>query len=126
MVQTATNTFYNREQEREAKAQERETRKGTMYAWMLATLQGSPIANPESLKDKAGGKQSVDRWDIGPKSDQTMTSLLKWLAANAINWDNGHHSALGTQQPQGQVPSLPSRWFNRTEVARSSQPACHR
>ena len=27
MVQTATNTFYNREQEREAKAQEREKRK---------------------------------------------------------------------------------------------------
>ena len=108
MVQTATNTFYNREQEREAKAQERETRKETMYAWMLATLQGSPIANPESLKDKAGGKQSVDRWDIGPKSDQTMTSLLKGLATNAINWDIKQLSALRTQEPQGQAPNLPS------------------
>ena len=29
MVQTATNTFYNREQEREAKTQEREKRKET-------------------------------------------------------------------------------------------------
>ena len=28
MVQTATNTFYNREQEKEAKAQERERKKG--------------------------------------------------------------------------------------------------
>ena len=45
MVQTATNTYYNREQEREAKAQEREKRKETRYALMLA--------NPKSLKDKA-------------------------------------------------------------------------
>ena len=53
MVQTATDTFYNREQEREAKAQEREERKETSHAKMLATLQGSIMANPESLKDKA-------------------------------------------------------------------------
>ena len=32
MVQTATNTFYNREKEREAKAQEREKRKETRHA----------------------------------------------------------------------------------------------
>ena len=49
------------------------------------------------------------------------TSLLKALAANAINWVIGWHSALGTQEPQSQEPSLPSGWFNRTEVA---QPAC--
>ena len=53
MVQTATNTFYNREQKKEAKAQERERRKETRHAQMLAALQGSPMANPESLKDKA-------------------------------------------------------------------------
>ena len=53
MVQTATNTFYNREQEKEAKAQERERKKETSHAQMLAALQGSPMANPESLKDKA-------------------------------------------------------------------------
>ena len=53
MVQTATNTFYNREQ---AKAQERERRKETRHAQMLAALQGSPMANPESLKDKAQAK----------------------------------------------------------------------
>ena len=53
MVQRATNTFYNREQEREAKAQERERRKETRHAQMLATLQGSPIANSKSIKDKA-------------------------------------------------------------------------
>ena len=56
MVQTTTNTFYNREQEREAKAQERERRKETRHTQMLATLQGSPMANPEFLKDKAQGK----------------------------------------------------------------------
>ena len=49
MVQTATNTFYNREQEKEAKAQERDRRKETKHAQMLAALQGSPMmANPES------------------------------------------------------------------------------
>ena len=53
MVQTVTNTFYNREQEREDKAQERERRKETRHAQMLATLQGSPMVKLESLKDKA-------------------------------------------------------------------------
>ena len=53
MAQTATNTFYNREQEREAKAQKRKRRKETKHAQMLAALQGSPMANPQSLKDKA-------------------------------------------------------------------------
>ena len=53
MVQIAINTFYNREQERKANAQEKEKRKETSHAQMLAALQGSPMANPESLKDKA-------------------------------------------------------------------------
>ena len=53
MVQTAINTFYNRQQEKEAKAQERERRKETRHAQMLAALQESPMANAESLKDKA-------------------------------------------------------------------------
>ena len=53
MVQTATNTFYNREQGKEAKAQEREKKKETSHAQMLAALQRSSMANPESLKDKA-------------------------------------------------------------------------
>ena len=52
MVQTATNTFYT-EQEREAKAQERDRRKETRHAQMLATLQGSLMANPKFIKDKA-------------------------------------------------------------------------
>ena len=61
MVQTATNTFYYREQNREAKAQEREKRKETRHDQMLAALQGSPMANPESLKDKAQGKSLICR-----------------------------------------------------------------
>ena len=52
-VQRATNTFYNREWEREAKVQEREKRKETRHAQMLVVLQGNPMADPESLKDKA-------------------------------------------------------------------------
>ena len=56
MIQTATNTFYNREQEKEAKAQGREKRKEIRHAQMLAALQRSPMAHPDSLKDKAQGK----------------------------------------------------------------------
>ena len=61
MVQTATNTFYNREQEKEAKAQEEERKKETRHAQMLAALQRSPMANPESLKDKARDKGLICR-----------------------------------------------------------------
>ena len=46
IVQTATNTFHNREQEREANAQEREKK----HAYVLAALQRSPMASTESLK----------------------------------------------------------------------------
>ena len=53
MIQAATREQKNREQEKETKAQERERRKETRHAQMLAALQGSPMANPESLKDKA-------------------------------------------------------------------------
>ena len=41
------------EQERAAKAQEMEKKKVIRHAQMLAALQGSPMANPKSLKDKA-------------------------------------------------------------------------
>ena len=61
MVQTATNTFYNREQEKEAKPQEREKKKETRHAQMLAALQRSPMANPESLKNKARDKCLICR-----------------------------------------------------------------
>ena len=61
MVQTATNTFYNREWEKEAKSQDSERRKETRHAQMLAALQRSPTANPESLKDKALGKCLICR-----------------------------------------------------------------
>ena len=40
-------------EEKLVKAQEREKRKETRHAQMLAALPGSPIANPVSLKDKA-------------------------------------------------------------------------
>ena len=35
------------------KPQERERRKEIRHAQMLAVLKGSPMANPESLKDKS-------------------------------------------------------------------------
>ena len=51
-----------------------------------------------------------------------MASLLKWFAINAINWDIGWCSALGTQESQGQVPSFSSRRFNRIETAPPASP----
>ena len=63
MIQTATNRYFIpiggyiclfiTEQEKEAKAQEKERRKETRHAQMLAALQGNHMANPKSLKDKA-------------------------------------------------------------------------
>ena len=61
MVQIAINTFYNREQAREAKAQERERRKETRHAQMLAILQRSPMVHPDFLKDKGQGKCLICR-----------------------------------------------------------------
>ena len=58
---TDTNTLYKREQEKEAKAQERENRKETRHAQMLAALVGNPYANPEPLKDKAQSKCLICR-----------------------------------------------------------------
>ena len=105
MIQTATNIFYNREQEKEAKAQERERRKETRHAQMLATLQESPMANPESLKDKARGKclicRQVRHWAKECPNHDMAPKL-------ACYWDIGQHSALGIQEPQGQALSLPS------------------
>ena len=50
-----------REQEREAKAQEREKRKETRHAEVLAALQGSLMTNPKFIKDKARGKCLICR-----------------------------------------------------------------
>ena len=61
MVQTATKIFYNREQERKAMAQEREKRKETRHAEVLAALQGSLMTNPKFIKDKARGKCLICR-----------------------------------------------------------------
>ena len=52
MVQTATNTFYNRTG-KGGQGPGKEKMKETRHAQMLATLQRSPMANPESLRDKA-------------------------------------------------------------------------
>ena len=110
MVQTSTNTFYNREQKREAKAQERERRKETSHAQMLATLQGSPMANPESLKDKAPGKFLICRkagyWakECSNRDRSPKTICYKYHQL-------GHWGSLcpGDPRVSRSRPSLPSR-----------------
>ena len=56
-VQTATDTFYNREQR--GRLRPRKGSKGKRKG--MAALQGSPMANPETLKDKARGKYRICR-----------------------------------------------------------------
>ena len=97
MVQTATNIFYNREQEKETKAQERDRRRETRHAQMLASFQGSPMKPPESLKDKAWGKFLICRqaghWatecpnrDMSPKTAcYKCHQLGLWMAL--CSWD---------------------------------------
>ena len=58
MVQTATNTFYIREQ-KEAKALEKERKKETRHAQMLATLQRKPYGKPRVLEGQ-GTRQMPD------------------------------------------------------------------
>ena len=108
MVQTATNTFYNREQEREAKAQARERRKETRHAKMLAALQGSPMANPKSLKDRAQDKCLICRQrNIAPKSVQIMGSFLKCLITKVIIWDMGGSLSSGPKSLKVMCQALP-------------------
>ena len=111
MVQTATNTFYNREQEREAQAKEREKRKEKKHAQMLVTLQGSAMANPESLKDKAWGKCLIygeaGQWAKEyPNHDKSVKTA--WYKCHHLR----HRAALcpGDPKPQGQALGFPSQW----------------
>ena len=108
MVQKATNTFYNREQEREAKAQERERMKETSHAQMLATLQGSPMANPKSLKDKARGKCLICRqaghWAKECPNHDKSPKVACYKCHQLGHWV----APFGPKSLNGPAPSLPS------------------
>ena len=126
MVQSATCTFYNREQERKAKDQERKKRKEARHAEMLAALQGSPVANPEFLKDKAQDKCLICRqagyWaKEGPNKSPKMAcykyhQLEHWEVLRP--WDPRASKSITKPNPSG--------WFKKTEATCSSQPACNR
>ena len=108
MVQTATNTFYNREEEREAKAQEREKRKETRHAQILAALQGSPMASPEPLKDKARGKnlicRQVGHWDKEYPNYDKCPEMACYKCHQLGHWV----APFGPKSLNGPAPSLPS------------------
>ena len=119
MVQIATNTFYNRKQKREAKAQEREKRKETRHAQMLATLKVSPMENPESLKHKACGKCLICRqaghWakecpncDKSPKTACYKGCTLPWgLKSLKVKHQAFHHDgSTGLKWPAPASPPL--------------------
>ena len=99
MVQTATNTFYNRDQEREAKAQERERRKEIRHTQMLAVFQGSPMANSESLKDKAQGKSLICR-QVGHWAKQGLNCDKSPKTACYKCHQLGHWAALCLRDPR--------------------------
>ena len=108
MVQTANTTFYNREQEREAKAQEREKRKETRHAQMLATLQRSPLANSEPLKDKAPGKCLICRqaghWAKECPNHDKSPKVACYKCHQLGHWV----APFGPKSLNGPAPSLPS------------------
>ena len=122
MIQTATNTFYNREQE-EAKAQERERRKETRHAQMLATFQGSPMAHSKPLNDRAQGKCLICRqaghWakecPNHDKSPRTACHKCHQL---------GHWVALCPRDPRASRSSAkPSLTMVQEDLKRPLQPA---
>ncbi|CAI9173899.1 unnamed protein product [Rangifer tarandus platyrhynchus] len=113
MIQTATNTFYNREQEKEAKAQEREGRKETRHAQMLAALQGSPMAHREPLKDKARGKCLICR-QAGHWAKECPNRDKSPRTAGHKCHQLGHWAALCPRDPKASrssaKPSLTMVW----------------
>ena len=122
MIQIATNTFYNREQ-KEAKAQERERRKETRHAQMLASLQGSPMAHPKPLNDKAQGKclicRQVGQWakecPNHDKSPRTACHKCHQL---------GHWAALCPRDPRASRSSTkPSLTMVQEDCSSPLQPA---
>ena len=99
MVQTATKTFYNRNQEREAKAQKREKRKETRHAQMLAALQGSYMVNPTSVKDKVQDKCLICR-QVGHWAKQCLNHDKFPKTACYKCHQLGHWAILCPQDPR--------------------------
>ena len=100
MVQTTTNTFYNREKERKAKSQDTERKKEIRHAQMLAALQGSPMANPESLKDKVQGKclicRQMGHWAKKYPSDKSKSPKVACYKCHQL----GLWATLSSQDPR--------------------------
>ena len=65
MVQTAINTFYNREQEKEAKAQERERRKEIRAHLAAGCLPGKPYGKPQVLEGQGRRKMPNSEDEMG-------------------------------------------------------------
>ena len=120
MVQTATNTFYNREQEREAKAQEREKRKETRHAHMLAAL----WQTPSPWRTRAQGKnlicRQVGHWDKEyPNHDKSPT--MAYYKCHQL----GHWVALCPWDLRASRSSVkPSLMMVQEDWSSPLQPAC--
>ena len=67
------------------------------------------LCSQECVDHGSSRRGKVNGRGIGPKSVQTVTSLP--LATNAINWDIGRRSALGSQEPQGPHSCLIGDFF---------------
>ena len=97
------------------------------HAQMLTALQGTAVANPESLKDKAPGKclicRKADYWAKECPNRDKSPKTTCYKCHQLVHW-----SALCPGDPRASRSRAKpfSWWFNRTEAARSSQPACHR
>ena len=118
VVQTATNTFYNIEKKREAKAQKRERRKEISHTQMLAAL----LANPESLKNEARDKclicSQVGHWTKECPNYGTPPKTACYKCHQL-----GYLEALCCGDPSLNVKC---QAFPHSGSICSSQPTCHR
>ena len=119
IVQMTIHTIYNREQDKEVKAQESERRKETRHA------QEHPVAIPESLKNKAWDKCLIYRQAEYWAKECLHCGTPKMAFHKCHQWGIGWHSALRALKSWGQVPSPPLWWPRRTEASHARKPLCH-
>ena len=121
MILTATSTF--RRENRGGRPRPRRGRKGKRQG-----IQGSPMANSESLKDKAWGKYLICRqmglWANKCPSDRSKSPKIACYKYHQL----GLWVELCPQETRASRSSTKPSFMmvNRTEAAHSSQATCHR
>ena len=109
LLATSTTTFYNRDQEEEVKAWEREKRKENRQAQLLAALQGQPpyreaLTRPNGNQDRCRVCKKPGHWRREcPNEDKPPTTSCP-KCQKSVHWGNNF--------PLGQRAQVqPLRWL---------------